>query len=177
MSLLIERVEQKVKEIMAKAGELFGVKFPPLRIKFDLKGSNAGMAYPASYKLRFNYGLLERNIETFIGQTVPHECAHIITSFAYDKPTAHGPEWRSVMVKLGVEPKRCHNYEIKGIQVRKHKKFSYQCGCKEHLVSTNLNNKMVAGRVYKCQACKGSLIPINKTISMGQRKTLNFTVD
>ena len=81
-------------------------------VSFDLRGATAGEAYPTKNHIRLNGQLLNENTDDFVQQTVAHEWAHLAAFNLYKhRIRAHGPEWKSVMFKLGLDPARCHTYQ------------------------------------------------------------------
>lgn len=103
------------------ANEKFGCKITlPVPVNFDLCKTNpkyGGMAHSfPSYKISYNHVLARENIEDFLNQTVPHEVAHL---GAHSKFSAqgfpidgHGPEWRELMRRFGLDPKKYHAYNV-----------------------------------------------------------------
>jgi SprT protein len=91
-------------------------------------------------------------------QTVPHECAHLIARTIFGvhiKP--HGNEWKTVMVQLGANPKRCHSYDTSNSTVYQKSKFVYECRCQKHVVGPTRHKKMLKGLRYTCRNCRSIL--------------------
>jgi len=159
----VEEAKRFTQTLLTKAGEHFGVVLHPVEIRFDLRGKAAGMVRFSSSGppvIRYNRALLEKYHDSFIRQTVPHEVAHIVVAAHYPFRVApHGPEWRRVMVFFGAEPKRCHNYQVDGLDVRRLSRFSYRCGCREHMITAIRRNRIARGQRYYCRSCRKPLIP------------------
>ena len=149
---------QKLAELRAKAREFFGVEIDP-DISFDLRGMAAGQANYVENKIRLNRELLEKYASDFIEQTVPHEYAHLVAYRKFGgRIRPHGKEWCSVMLALGAEPRRTHNYRVS--PARKCRRFLYQCNClgKDYQLSSIRHNRIKKGFHYFCSKCKGQLL-------------------
>ena len=126
-------------------------------IRFDLPGKTAGQVRIRAGRLclvRYNLGLLQRHPEDFLTATVPHETAHLVTVRLFGtgvKP--HGREWRAVMRLFGAEPRRCHDYDVEGLQAHRIRRFRYHCGCRSHLLTSIRHNRILDGQVYLCRGC------------------------
>lgn len=119
------------KRVFDKISECYKV-YPnanrPHYVKFDKRGKVAGTANYGRMELNFNMALLRQNPDEFIGQTVPHEVAHLITDWIWNgtaKP--HGKEWKKVMRNLGCKPKRCHSYDTENSGGYEKTKYHYRC--------------------------------------------------
>ena len=82
--------------------------FPEVRM--DLRGQATAQAgyRRGDYFLRFNLEAYALDADYLIGNTVPHEVAHLV-AHALSKRMAHCALWRSVCLALGGNGKRCHN--------------------------------------------------------------------
>lgn len=97
------------------------MKVPTL--SFDLRGTTAGQAFPAKHHIRLNGQLLNENTEHFIEQTVGHEWAHLAAAHLHGHNIqGHGKEWKSLMVRLGLNPARCHTYDTQKARTQNTKK-------------------------------------------------------
>jgi SprT protein len=137
------RVVKRIEHCIAVATAHYGRSFAMPEIRYDVKGRVAGYAYYKQYRVDFNAGLLLENIDDFIEQTCAHEVAHLITDVVYPeahtrsraaystrgKRQPHGPQWQEVMRVLGVEPKRCHNYDTTNVVRRKSTTREVKCQC------------------------------------------------
>jgi SprT protein len=121
--------------------------------------SVAGCAYTGKFKrIELSEQLFLENIESFFENTIPHEVAHILTEILYPNAKQdHGPEWKSVMRELGIEPVRCHNYDTSSCY--NDTRIRYNCVCStHHLLSKIRHNKAKLGTEYSCGTCKTRLI-------------------
>ena len=149
---------QKVEELRVKTLELFGMEIDP-EISFDLRGMAAGQANYKENRIRLNRELLGKYTSDFIEQTVPHEYAHLVAYRKFgNRIRPHGKEWRSVMLALGAEPRRTHNYRV--APARKCRRFLYKCKClgKDYQLSSIRHNRIKKGFHYFCSKCKGQLL-------------------
>ena len=140
-----------------------GCQVPVPEVRFDLKGATAGYAmFPergAPY-LRLNRELLERYPDEMIGQTVPHEVAHIVTRHVHGwRAPAHGEEWREVMEYFGKPADRTH--QMAGVPARKVRRFAYTCECPDfvHRISAIRHYRAERGARYACRHCGSRLRP------------------
>lgn len=128
-------------------------------ISFDLTGTRAGIAYWRRRHIRLNAVLLLENVEHFESDVIPHELAHLLCRAAHGKKVApHGPEWKSFMRKLGVEPDRTHDLDTANSR-QSTLVFGYACACNAKNCLSQLKHKRAcAGTVYRCGKCKKPLI-------------------
>ena len=151
-----------VDDYIDSANHLFGKKFSPIEVTFDLKGRAAGMykVYRQQRVIRFNPYHFAKFPDENMGETIPHEVAHYITDIVYGirNIRPHGNEWKSLMLEFGVEPKRTFSYSLEGIPTRTHKRHIYTCGCKEFEITTRRHNKIQKEKAeYSCRECGGKL--------------------
>ena len=136
------RVDARIRECLDIATAIWpdhAAKFQDaVTVRYDVKNHVGGWAItggPDDWTIRLNPVLCFENVEHFIVQTVGHEAAHLITGVVFGrtkqvedpktgklvtkKIRGHGAEWRSVMVKLGLKPDRCHTYDCSSIEIKK----------------------------------------------------------
>jgi predicted SprT family Zn-dependent metalloprotease len=112
-------------------------------------------------RARFSVPLWLRASEAERKQTVIHEICHLVAHHeahlaGRKVSSAHGYEWKAVMRRAGVQPKRCHNVNNNGLS--KKKTILTKCRCGEHYVTP-----LVAGRImlkistYSCGKCHAKL--------------------
>jgi len=135
----------------------FRRRFERPRLGFNLRGMAAGVAHTAGNAIRFNRALLERNIEDFLDNTVPHEVSHLIAHRLHGPRIApHGVEWAAIMREVfGLEPRRCHHYDVRpGMSAA----YRYRCGCPDgHTLGTRRHRSALRGRRYHCRRCRQPL--------------------
>lgn len=140
---LREKVEKRVRECLDMAAKLWpdhAARFQDApEIRYDIKNRFGGVAISGGrddWTIRLNLILCYENEEDFIHQTVGHEAAHLIQFAVFGhtkkvvekgetkikKVRAHGPEWREVMVKLGLKPAVYHKYDTSSIETSSRRK-------------------------------------------------------
>lgn len=118
-------VEDRVDDLMDKADELGWTVSRP-KLDFDLRGQTAGkMGYDGT--MYVNVCLLNENWDHYLEQTIGHEFAHHIVHEHFPGAQAHGREWKNVMVRLGLPPKRTHSYDVSNSTVRRKSRYIYVC--------------------------------------------------
>jgi len=158
---LYEIAENSLREWMAKAKE----EYPQLDLSlptldFTIKGKTAGQARPRENRIRLNFILFKENLKDFVENTIPHELAHLISYALYGRAgNGHGNYWKLVMINLGLEPDRCHNYDVTNATVRTVKRmYEYTCNCSEpHMLTKIKHNRIQRGGVYVCRRCNERL--------------------
>jgi len=140
----------------------------PVYFRTNMKGI-AGLAYcnPEKFKIELSTQLFLKNTQSFLEDTIPHEVAHILTEILFpDAKQGHGPEWKSIMKKLGVVPNRHHTYDVSSCFKNNHR---YVCSCERVFSLSNLKHKKInSGKSsYSCPSCMSVLMyfPINDTYS------------
>ncbi|BCX88081.1 hypothetical protein MIN45_P0448 [Methylomarinovum tepidoasis] len=154
----IAQIYQRLGELLALAGAHFRWQvLPAFEVAFDLRGKAAGqmVAGRSGVRLRFNPVLLRQNWEDFLHTVVAHELAHAVVWWQYGRRAKpHGPEWQAVMRLFGLEPQRCHDYDVAGGQARRLQRFRYRCGCREHALTSIRHGRIQRGeREYVCKFC------------------------
>ncbi|EOG1042950.1 SprT-like domain-containing protein [Pseudomonas aeruginosa] len=160
---LVRQATDKVRESLCIAERHFSKSFALDDVLFDLGGKAAGqLVYDkmrASYKIRINRGLLQKDPNHVINQTIPHELAHLVAFQVYGAKIApHGREWQSVMRDVfGLRPDRCHSIDTSSVSP---KPFVYTCTCpKLFRLSKRMHTKLATKRrTYKCKHCLGPLV-------------------
>ena len=147
---------------IAQATELFDCGFAEIPVTFELRGRAAGMyrVRGGQRVIRYNPYIFAKYFNDNLVNTVPHEVAHYVTDVLYGlrRVRPHGPEWRAVMRAFGAEPVATCRYDLDGIPVRRQRRYSYQCGCMTHSVSTVRHRRIQDGRMrYHCRRCRTPL--------------------
>lgn len=154
---LESRLRAAVEACYRRAEIHFRRRFERPRLGFNLRGMAAAVAHTTGNAIRINRPLLERNIEDFLGNTVPHEVSHLIAHRLHGPRIApHGVEWATIMREVfGLEPRRCHDYDIRpGIKAA----YRYRCGCPDgHTLGTRRHRSALRGRRYHCRRCRQPL--------------------
>ena len=177
-----ERAKAKVQELILKAETAYKRPFPVPAIDYNLRGRVAGRACCLKWKIKLNRFLIESDTEDMINQTLPHEIAHLITFARNPRASAHGFEWRMVMMLFGIPADRCHQMDTTNAgrnKSTKQRRWIYSCKCREHKITTvrhkrALKNLASIGRTgYHCKYCKvnivqGKLVKETKEVSPQQ---------
>lgn len=148
---------------IARAGSIYGRRFEPIPVLFDLTGRAAGMyrVQRGARVIRYNPYLFAKYPHDNLTVTVPHEVAHYITDRLYGlrRVRPHGREWRAVMQDFGVDPAASTAYDLNGIPVRTQRRHPYRCACLIHPLTTRRHNLIVQGMArYCCRHCGDELI-------------------
>lgn len=155
-------VEEAVVHYLDMAEKQHGRKFEMPEIGYFHKGRKAGDANPWEWRVRFNTGLLEDNLQRYLVRTIPHEVAHLVVFAVHGverkggKNVWHGEKFKAQMRAFGCEETRCHTMDTSKVAMpkRKTKKHIYVCECGHTLnLSSVRHNKMVRGRAnyhHKC---------------------------
>lgn len=159
------QVIESTNDYLQLAAELFATSFAHIPVYFDLRGRAAGMytVRAGAAKIRYNPYIFAKYFSSSLHTTVPHEVAHYVTDQLYGLRNIrpHGREWQQVMRAFGVAPRATGNYDLSGIPVRRQRRFSYRCACREHQLSCVRHNKVQRKQMrYLCQLC-GTQIRFN----------------
>lgn len=162
----------RVLECLAIGSVHYSRDFPRIELRFDLKGTTAGMFCRRRNKetgnetayFRLNRALLEANLEEFLTDTIPHEVAHYITRTIWGRAVkSHGKEWQSVMTDcFKIEASRCHDMDT---SVSDNRPFVYKCVCEgeQFRLTKRMHNQILSGRSRSCTTCKTKLIFSHQT--------------
>jgi SprT protein len=150
-------VENKIIETLLRAQEIYKRAFDIPAIVYRDMGVVAGLAYRNKNQIDLSPTLLRENGDKFINRTVPHEIAHLICFIVWPGTSAHGPEWKGVMRRLGLEPSRCHSYDTTSVSNTRPRPYTYVCKCSEHKLTANLHFKIQLGRNRFCRLCKAKI--------------------
>lgn len=120
-------VEARITELMDQTSKN-GMPVSRPRIDYSLRGRTGGkMGWDGT--MYVNVVLLRENLDHYLKHTIGHEFAHHIQMYYHPSSKPHGPEWKRIMVKLGLPPKRCHEYDTKNSAVRSKTKAKYHYVC------------------------------------------------
>lgn len=151
------KIEERVKQCLDIAAKHTNLIFSIPTIQYNLKGYQAGQAYPAKWLIRFNAEMAEQNENKFIHEVAAHEVAHLVTYRMWNT-LDHGKDFQKVMQWFAVEPKRCHDFEV--VPSRVIRRYEYSCSCSNHQLSSIRHNRMLKGYIYKCRSCGDCLKPL-----------------
>lgn len=155
-----------------KASGIFGQEFKTIPVVFDLKGRTSGMfcmrdshVHGKQQWIRYNPWIFAKHFEDSLATTVPHEVAHYICHLLYGqgflrhkKIKPHGQEWKAIMVKFGVPANTTCKLDISDVPQKRLKRFTYQCTCSTHELTSIRHNRIARGRAnYACPKCNTAL--------------------
>ena len=143
------KVDQKIQDWIDVATQRYDRTYTFPKIVYTTKGAAAGWAMTSQNLINLNPILLMENQMDCIEQTVVHEFAHIVDAIinrenhesSHDcftgrrtKRSIHGATWKNIMVLFGVNPSRCHSYDMTTIAAKNtREKYEYVCGCGEKM--------------------------------------------
>ncbi len=157
-----QRVRQQTEHYCRLAERLFKCTLPPLPVSFDLKGTCSGMfvAHGDKVRVRYNPWIFARYLDDSLNNTVPHEVAHFVVHQRYKRRVKpHGPQWQKVMAAFGVRPEVTSRYDLSDIPQRRQRSHTYECGCREHALSTTRHNRVQRRSAqYTCISCGDRLV-------------------
>ena len=140
------KVMSRVHDCIAILEKEYDKSIPFPKLLFTQIGETAGTAHYGTWDININPVLLNENLDAMLEHTVAHELAHLATHIIYPhahrtklgcgkkvKRSPHGTEWQEIMNKLGVDPKRTHNFDVSRAVRRKSTTVMYECiNCKKH---------------------------------------------
>ena len=149
-----------IRSYIEKAEKIYKKNFSMPKVKWNLRGTTAGKASLSRWEIHLHPVLVESEGEKYINRTPGHEVAHLITFSVYGRVKPHGREWKSVMLILGLDPKRCHNYDVSEVRQDRSKLsrcFEYSCNCRTHHMTQIRHRRSLMGAKYKCCHCNSIL--------------------
>ena len=108
MEKLNAKVQATGARVWARFASLYTLhtSIPELQISKRLK-TTAGFCYHEKRVITLCYDLLLEYPGDMYNVIIPHEIAHQVDWDIY-KESGHGKTWKSIMVKYGLPPDRCH---------------------------------------------------------------------
>lgn len=164
---LRQQVEHTLHSTIERIEQLYNVRFvQPIRVHYNINSARlAGMALLRTFEIRLNPAFLNKYKEAYIKRTVVHEIAHIGCYQVYHinegrKISAHGPEWKRMMIRLGADSSRCHSFQADEGQGRQKTKYAYVCKtCNKPIpVGPKIHANIQKGRTYVSNCCKVQLV-------------------
>lgn len=158
-----QQVLARTEHFIACAEEALERGFDRIPVRFDLRGTTAGMfrAHGRQREIRYNPWIFSKHWEVNLAGTVPHEVAHYIVHevYGFGKVRPHGDEWQALMHYFGADPEVTFKADLEGIPQRRQRTHPYRCDCRDHEVSTTRHNRMLGGKgSYQCRYCNGRLV-------------------
>lgn len=130
------------------------------KISFNQRGKTAGTAYLELWEIRLNPILLSENSDAFINEVIPHEYAHLLTFALFGRVQPHGKQWQMMMEQVMQLPaKRTHQFATENSQTRQYQRFTYECSCQTHSLTSIRHNRLQSGKAeYHCRKCGALLV-------------------
>lgn len=122
-------------------------------------------------RVRFSVPLWPRATDEERKQTVIHEICHLVAAHeahlaGRKVSSSHGREWKAVMRRAGVTPKRCHNVSTKGLG---RKTIPAKCACGEHYVTPLVAGRIIVlQRTYTCGRCHSQVLVNSEKVTQAQ---------
>lgn len=155
------KVNRTIADTILKIETLYDTKITqPIDVRYDIDSARlGGQAHYSKFRIRLNPAFLNKYQDEYM-QTVIHEVVHLGVYHVYfvhgnKRVSAHGPEWKRMMVRVGARPDRCHNYEAEVGQGRQKTKYAYKCSkCSEPIpVGPVIHAKLQKGVKYTPRCC------------------------
>ncbi len=167
--ITLEQQRQVVAETesyIQRASQLAEKPFSLITVRFNLRGSSAGMyrVRGDEREIRYNPYLFAKYFDDSLANTVPHEVAHYIVDCLYGlkRVRPHGREWQQWMLAFGAEPEVTCRYDMSGVPQRRQQRFEYRCACRCHHLTATRHNKVLRGLgSYQCKMCGQPLEPVS----------------
>lgn len=163
------RVIAQLQEGIAVCEKHYGITVKMPKVFFDLRGTTAGTANYRDWVIRLNPAIMMANLSEF-RQTILHELSHLVNDIVHPeahrpvssrystrraKRDPHGAGWAEVMRVLGLEPRRCHSYDV-STAVKGYKYTCTGCGLTVTLTQRKHDNMLANPRAYVHKSCKHS---------------------
>lgn len=145
---------------------------PMPTILMTLRGTTAGTANYSKLELKYHPVLMSENEAEFVAETIPHEVSHLFQRHIYGQGVkSHGQEWKAIMRRFGIDPRRTHSYSVDTIRQRTHPHLVY-CQCKDAKplrVRASQAPQVARGKL-RCCKCRSlfTLEPQQHTAASGQ---------
>jgi SprT protein len=162
MQAQFEAIRNKVNECIRRAEDKFGIKMPPVDVRFDLTGRAAGMACMRAghFYLRFNIHHIRLGGQTWehlLNDTVPHELAHTVCQAFPQFGRNHDAGWKRVCLALGGNGRRCYSEDDAPEAIAAARPYVYiTTDGAEVRVTKVLHSKIQKGAAYSVRG-KGKL--------------------
>lgn len=150
-------------DCLQQACQLFDLRHIKIPVSFDLRGRAAGMyqVRRGAQRIRYNPWIFALHYQANLNETVPHEVAHSVADrlFGMKNIRPHGKEWQAIMHALGVEPRATADFDLTGVPLRRQRRHSYHCSCREYELTTIRHNKICRHLAsYRCRFCGAELV-------------------
>lgn len=145
-------IQNKIDELLVVVRDTWGITFPNLQVRFDIKNNDLGIAIRKQnqYIIRLNPRYIEDDdgFQEIMGDTIAHEIAHLV---CFARPTLgrdHDYGWSQVCKFLGGDGLAYSQFDLGLPPSRKQKVWIYQLDGGDVEVSTTLHNRIQKGCSY-----------------------------
>lgn len=169
MNDLKNKVDNRILELQKYAKSTWNLDVQ-VSISYALDSARAVGSYQPLYKrILLNEKLLEEYGELYIEDTVVHEFVHAVIHCLYPsgrdgwgkKVHHHGKQFRAVCSHYGNDGSArtaLFNDSKTMKKPKRHRRFTYKCGCNTHEISTVRHNRIQSGKQsFRCNKCSSSL--------------------
>jgi len=124
----IQLINEKVSEVKAK---LEKVGMVPIDINLTVEKLRYGVAGNACFSkksIKISEDYLKQFPDDTINDTIPHEMCHIYQKQYFPNAKQnHGPQWKRLMIFLGLSPSTYHTLKLAGVErpTKTKKRFIY----------------------------------------------------
>lgn len=162
--LTIKEVKAMVADVCVRCGH------PEVAERINIRWSNrmtSAMGNASRKSMMASQYLVKLSTPLFLRatveertQTVIHEVCHVLDGIVNNRKMSHGPTWKAMMRRAGVQPKRFHNVDNTGLR-KAQKTYRYVCphGHKAFDLGAVRHKNMQSpyGRKYVCPVCQTKL--------------------
>jgi len=169
-SELKSKAIESIKHYTDLGNKVFNTNMTYPKADFSLRGTVGGKYATSRHTVIVNMILFAENVDKYLNQTIPHEVAHAFqrhiyghykqSGYSVKRIMPHGNEWKRIMLSMGKDPKRCHNYDTSNSTARTvSRDYSYSCNCNTpHNLTVTRHRRMQSNKaVYRCVHCKAAL--------------------
>lgn len=132
---------------------------PTLELSTRLR-TTAGLAIPFQRHIKLSFHMMRHEGPEGFDSTIAHEVAHIACDLHYRAHCHHDARWVRLMVRLGLPPDRCHEFE----STRRERGREVHCpGCERpvRLGPIQWKRFSTARASFSCNACGTRLVAHN----------------
>lgn len=140
--------------------ESYVEQFPCPRIEFSLRMSRTAGLATTNFRnpsQSFITLALCHMHEADFDNTIAHECVHIYCNLFYRSHCGHDWRWRSMMQSLGLQPNRCHTYEVVVNKQERTPVSCPTCGYTYKFSQNRLTRARKGTSRYCCTRCRTPL--------------------
>lgn len=160
---LIDRINAAVTTCFKLAQDTFpsyrDAPYPIVEF-FKESASKCGLAWGWT-KLSFNLHVAAQNPDGYIGETIPHEVAHLVDSYMRrnertkrGRGSHHGPNWKAICKRLGGSGTTRYIFDAEMKPAKAMPRYEYEASCGTKLWMTKAQHHMLMGIHFPRQTKK-----------------------